>query len=118
MSRYMLFLHESPSDFSKFSPEEMQKIVERYGAWSQSMAQSGKLAGGQKLKDEGGRVLARKNGQTIVRDGPYSETKEMIGGFFILEAEDYREAEELARGCPHLEYGGRIEIREVDPIHD
>jgi hypothetical protein len=118
MSRFMLLLHESPSDFARFSPEEMQKIVERYGAWSQKMAQSGKLAGGQKLKDEPGRVLTRKNGQVIVRDGPYSETKELIGGFFVLEANDYREVESLARDCPHLEYGGRIEIREVDPIHE
>ncbi|HJU87955.1 MAG TPA: YciI family protein [Gemmatimonadaceae bacterium] len=118
MSRFMLFLHESPSDFANYSPEEMQKIIEKYSAWSQKMAQAGKLAGAEKLKDEGGRVLTRKNGQVIVRDGPYSETKELVGGFFLLEAKDYREAEALARDCPHLEYGGRIEIREVDPIHE
>jgi hypothetical protein len=116
MPRFMLFLHENPSDFSGYSPEEMQKIIEKYSAWAEQMAQSGKLAGSHKLKDEPGRVVARKGSQTIVRDGPYSETKEMIGGFFMLEARDYREAEELARGCPHLEYGGRIEIREVDPV--
>lgn len=117
MPRFMLFLHEHQNDFSHFSPEEMQQIIEKYSAWAQRMAESGKLAGSEKLKDEPGRVLTRKGSQTVVRDGPYSETKEMIGGFFMLEARDYREAEELARGCPHLEYGGRIEIREVDEIH-
>jgi hypothetical protein len=118
MPSFMLFLHETPSDFASHSPEELQKIVERYSAWRMRMSESGKVTEGQKLKDEPGRVLARRNGQTIVRDGPYSETKELIGGFFVVQAKSYDEAEQIARGCPHLEYGGRIEIREVDPIHE
>lgn len=50
-------------------------------------------------------------------DGPYSEAKEVIGGYFAIEAADYDEALDLCRDCPHLKYGERIELRRVDDIH-
>jgi hypothetical protein len=52
-----------------------------------------------------------------VLDGPFSETKEIIGGYFAIQAEDYDEAVSLAGECPHLDYGGLIELREVDVLH-
>ena len=50
-------------------------------------------------------------------DGPYSETKEVIGGYFAVRAADYDEAVKICEDCPHLEYAGTIEIREIDDIH-
>jgi hypothetical protein len=66
-----------------------------------------------KLKDEGGKHLAGK-GSTAVRDGPYAEASEVIGGFYTVEAKNYDDAVSIARGCPHIKYSGRIEVREVD----
>ena len=78
----------------------------------------GKLAGGLKLKDEGGRRMTRNGDGVRVVDGPFAEAKEVVGGFFLIEAADYDEAVEISRSCPHLVYGQSIELREVDPIHD
>ena len=57
-----------------------------------------------------------RDGQVRVTDGPYSETKEVLGGYYIIEAGSYDQAIERSRDCPHLEYGGTIEVREVDKI--
>lgn len=114
MPKYMLFLHESPDLAKDWTPEQMQSVIERYGAWSSGLAERGKLAGGEKLRDEGGRHL-RSNGSGItVADGPYSETKEIVSGFFMVEAADYDEATGIAKTCPHLEHGW-IEVREIEP---
>ena len=62
-------------------------------------------------------TLRRQDGELRVLDGPFSETKEIIGGYFAIQAEDYDEAVRLAEGCPHLDYGGLIELRQVDALH-
>lgn len=115
MPKFMLLLHETPSDFKDITPEEMQAMIERYRSWSQGLAQAGKMAGGAKLKEEGGRHLRSSGGRVEVTDGPYAEAQEVMGGYFTVEATDYDEAAEIASGCPHMEYGW-IEVREVDPM--
>lgn len=115
MSQFMLLLHENPADFQSYTPEEMQKLVERYRAWNEELVASGRLVVSAKLKDEGGKHLRRgRNGKLKVVDGPYMEAKEVIGGHFTIEAADYDEAVEVAGTCPHVEFGW-IEVREVDP---
>ena len=118
MAQFMLLLHESPDDFAGLSPEEIQRVIGEYTAWREKLQEEGKLAGGLKLKDEGGRTLSRQNGQVRVVDGPYAEAKEVVGGFFLIEAADYDEAVEISKGCPHLIHSQRVEVREVDPIHE
>jgi hypothetical protein len=115
MAEYMLLLHENPSGFEGLSPDEIQKVIGEYVAWRSSLAENGRLAGGKKLRDEGGRWLTKENGKVRVIDGPFSEANEVIGGFFLINAADYDEAVEISRSCPHLVYGGRIELREVEP---
>lgn len=115
MAEYVLLLHEDPSGFAEISPDEIEKVIGEYMAWREGLAAQGRLAGGKKLRDEGGRWLTRENGDVRVLDGPYSEAKEVMGGFFIITAADYAEAVEVSRTCPHLVYGGRIELREVEP---
>lgn len=118
MGEFMLLLHENPQGFAALSPQEIQTVIGEYSAWRERLAAEGRLAGGNKLKDEGGRWLSGNNGAVRVVDGPFSEAKEVIGGYFMIRAADYDEAVEISRECPHLHYGGRIELREVDPIHD
>jgi hypothetical protein len=115
MPKFMLLLHETPSDFQGYSPEQMQALVGRYRAWSKDLTRSGKHAGSAKLKDEGGRHVRSRGGRVKVTDGPYAEAKEVLGGYFVVEAADYDEAVEIAKGCPHMEYGW-IEVREIDPV--
>jgi hypothetical protein len=113
MAQFMLILHDKPGQFASLSPEEIQKVIEKYGAWRQKLTADSTLVNGRKLTDEGGKRLNSSGGKVSVVDGPYAESKEVVGGFFIIRAKDYDEAAEIAKGCPHLQYG-RIELRQID----
>jgi hypothetical protein len=115
MAKFMLILHETPGNFAHLTPEELQRTVEKYIAWAGKLKESGKVAGSNKLMEEGGRIVTRRRGELNVVDGPYSEAKEVVGGYFVVQAADYDEAVRLLRDCPHLEFG-RIEVRQVDPM--
>jgi len=114
MSQYLLLLYDNPANWKNFSPADMQKAIEKYMAWRAKLQNQGILRGGQKLADDVGKVLRSGNPAVRVTDGPYSETKEVLGGYFLLEAPDYPTAVKASRDCPHLEYGGTIEVRQVD----
>jgi hypothetical protein len=116
MPKYMLLLHDSVDGFAAMSPEQMQQVIEKYIKWGDGLKAAGVLRDGQKLADEPGRVMRARNGQVRVTDGPYSETKEVLGGYYTVETESYDQAVDLARDCPHLEYGGTIEIRQIDDV--
>ena len=116
MPKYMLLLHDDTTTFAEFSPEQMQKVIEKYVAWGDRLRMAGILSDGQKLADEPGKVLRRKDGKVRVTDGPYSETREVLGGYYTIDASDYAQAIEHARDCPYLEYGGTIEVRQIDII--
>jgi hypothetical protein len=107
MPQYMLLLHHDPSGWQKLSPEEQEKAHEKYMAWTKKALDS------QRLAPEGGRVIRPGNGQPRVSDGPYSETKEMLGGYYTIEAASYEEAVQRALEHPHIGYGGTIEVRHV-----
>ncbi len=115
MAQFALLLHETPSSFANISPEEMQGIIERYVAWRQKVEADGRMAGGHKLTEEGGRHLSKAGGQLRVVDGPYAEAKEVLGGLFVIEAVDYDDAIQVSSDCPHLDFGW-IELRQVDPV--
>jgi len=112
MAQFMLLLRGG-GEFPVHSPEEMQKVLEKYLAWADKLRKDGRHRGGEELKD-GGRVMSVKNGKVAI-DGPYTETKEIVGGYFLYEAKDVDEATEIAKGCPHLGFGGSVEIREINP---
>jgi len=109
MPLYMLLLHSDPADFMTMSPEEMQKAVEKFAAWTKKPF----TRDGKRLADDAGKVLRVKGGQKRATDGPYSETKEVLGGYYTIEAASYDEAVKLSLDHPTLEYGGTIEVRHV-----
>jgi hypothetical protein len=55
-------------------------------------------------------------GDNVITDGPYTEIKELIGGYTLVKAESLDEAAELAKGCPILAFGGNVEVREINPL--
>jgi hypothetical protein len=117
MPKYMLILHDDMAALSKISPDEMQRVITKYMQWSEKMGAAGHLRGGDKLREEGGKHLTAKGGKFVVRDGPFAEAKEVVGGYFLIEAKDYAEATALCTDCPHLGLGGRIELREIEPMN-
>ena len=110
MSKFMLLLYDNPTDWSKVSPEEMQKAIEKYMAWTKKPYTVDSL----RLAADAGRVVRPEGGgKARVTDGPYSESKEVLGGYYTIEAANYEEACARAREHPHLEYGGTIVVRET-----
>jgi hypothetical protein len=114
--KYVLLLHDAPDAYTSLSPEQMQRVIQKYVAWGEKLRKAGVLEGGQKLAEEPGRIMRAKNGHVRVTDGPYSETKEVLGGYYLVSADSYEGAIDLARDCPHFDYGGTIEVRQVDTI--
>jgi hypothetical protein len=109
MSKFMLLLYDNPTDWTKVSPDEMQKAIEKYMAWTKKPF----TVDSQRLAEDSGRVIHPEGGHPRVTDGPYSEAKEVLGGYYTIEAADYDEAVALSKTHPHLEYGGTLVIRKV-----
>lgn len=108
MPHYMLLLYDDPSYWQKLSPEEMQKLVEKYLAWRHKPF----TLDGKKLARDPGHLVRQDAGVARATDGPYSETKEVLGGYYTIEAANYEEA--VARSMDHPHVGvGTIEIRHV-----
>jgi hypothetical protein len=90
----------------------MQELMQRWQAWYKDLEAQGHLAYlGQPLEMDGGAVVTTTGGS--FRDGPYAETKDIVGGYSIIRAKDLAEAVALTRGHPVFEMGGLIEIRPI-----
>ncbi|HET9588199.1 MAG TPA: YciI family protein [Anaerolineales bacterium] len=113
MSQFILFIRGGSDLSANLSPEQIQETVQRYSAWAQKLRAEGKLVSAEKLKDNTGMLLHSKDGRVMV-DGPFAETKETIGGYFIIEARDMDEAIAIARESPALGGGSAVEIREIE----
>jgi hypothetical protein len=114
MENYLLLLHEAAIT-PDISPEEMQAIIARYKAWGQKVREAGRMAGSNKLEDGTGRVLRGEGAGVRVTDGPYAETKDVVGGYYLILAESYEDAVEWSKDCPHLAFGA-IEVRKVQIV--
>jgi hypothetical protein len=114
MPKYVLLLRSETVDYGSWSPEDVQKLIEKFNNWAGRLAAEGQLDSGQKLTDGIGKVITGLGNKQKVTDGPFGETKEVVGGFYIINADNYDHAVELCRDQPNLELGGTVEIREVD----
>jgi hypothetical protein len=93
------------------SPAEGEKQMQRWVGWLQELASKGHIKDqGQPLEPEG-KVVRGK--QHAVTDGPYPESKDIVGGYTLIEAKDLAQAAELAGGCPIFEFDGLVEVRPV-----
>lgn len=98
------------TDWTKeLSPAQLQKVVSDWAAWFERVTQEVKCKGGHPLQAEG-KLVSGKQGR-IVTDGPFTESKEAIGGYFHLQVADETEAIAIAQQCPGLEYGCVVEVR-------
>jgi hypothetical protein len=93
------------------SSEEIQQILGRWNVWFDRLTADGKAKLGQPLANDG-KIVAGKQGVVVV-DGPFMESKEAVAGYILLRVADLAEATEIARGCPGLDYGMRVEIRPI-----
>jgi len=97
----------------KPSPEQMQASIKQWQDWIGGIAGQGKFIGTNRLGFEG-KTLKPNN---VVTDGPYAEVKEIVGGYILVKANSIDDALELAKGCPILNIGGHVEVRNIMPVN-
>ncbi len=116
MSKFMLILADNPASFRDVPPALMQEIIGKYIAWNEKLQKDGRLLGGEKLSDEGGRRIQKSGEKPVVVDGPYAEAAEVVGGYYLIQAKDYAEATAIALTCPHVEFGAYLDVRKIDEM--
>jgi hypothetical protein len=91
------------------SPEKMQQVASEWMAWFKRLTDQGKIVAANPL-DSTGKIVSGKGGR-VVADGPFAESKEAIGGYFILKVASLDDAVAIAKECPGLPYGAKVEVR-------
>jgi hypothetical protein len=104
-----LFVYRGSNDaHAKMSPDEMQKHMQKWHDWIVEGVSKGWMVNPGDALTQEGRVV---NSKKVVTDGPFVESKEVVGGYSIVQAADIDAAAEYAKGCPGLLVGGKVEVR-------
>ena len=111
MSNFMFLFRggETPT-----SPEGMQAQKQKWMNWIQRLRNEGKYIAGDPLQGSGKVINSPRK---IITDGPFAEGKEVVGGYFLVRAENLDEAVEMSKDCPIFETGGSVEVRPVQVIN-
>ncbi len=96
---------------SGLTKQELQQAMDKVMAWFDGLNERGRIKGARPLGGQG-QVISGTQGQFVV-DGPFTETKEAVGGYLVLEADSLDEATEIARSMPTLRYGISVEVRPI-----
>ena len=113
--KYLLLIYENEASFAGLSEAEQGQIFQEYMDYSNRIRKSGNYIAGQALQPISTATTVRvKNGKTVTTDGPFAETREQLGGFYMVEAKDLDEAITLAAGIPGARTGS-IEVRPILP---
>ncbi|HUA69021.1 MAG TPA: YciI family protein [Candidatus Saccharimonadales bacterium] len=110
---YLLLLHVNES-WRELGREELEKYISQNNAWLEHLMTSGKAKGGQALARSGA-IVSGKNGRNVT-DGPFAESKEVVGGYLMLNVETFEEAVAIAKSCPMLAFGGKAEVRPLTNV--
>lgn len=113
MKKFILLLREDVEVMQKLSPKEMEALVNAHMAWAEKLTAQGIMIAGDGLSSEGTQVVGPER---IIKDGPYIEAKEMIGGYYLIQAESMAAALVFAKECPCNNIAGCI--TEVRPVMD
>jgi hypothetical protein len=111
--QYMILIYEDEKQFASLPEEEMNKVFAQYMQYSKDLATAGVLRGGAALQPIATATTVRvRGGKTATTDGPFAETKEQLGGYYVLEVANLDEAIKWAAKCPGAP-SGSIEVRPV-----
>jgi hypothetical protein len=111
--KYMFLIYSDPAAEATAKPEEVQAVMQAYYAFGEEAAQAGVMVSGEGLHPVNTATTVRlRNGKTLTTDGPFAETKEVLGGYYILELKDMKEAVQWAAKIPGARVGS-VEIRAV-----
>jgi hypothetical protein len=111
--QYMLLIYGDESSWGSRSEEDRGQVIEAYGAFTQELQQAGAMVAGDALQPTQTATTVRvKEGETLMTDGPFAETKEQLGGYYLIEADSLDEAIEWAAKVPAAREGS-VEVRPV-----
>jgi hypothetical protein len=110
MKEFMLIFVGEDVTNRQMSPDQMQAQMGKWFSWIDSLKAKGTYVDGRPLVPAAKTVKGKK---PVVTDGPFAESKEIVGGYFIINASSLDEAAEIAKGCPDFELGTSVEVREV-----
>ncbi len=104
----MLILFESSDSYATMTPQEYQNEINEHATWIKELGE--RYHSGEPLENEAYSIRGKEK---LVTDGPFIEAKELVSGFYIINANSLEEAIELSKGCPILRLGGSVEVRPV-----
>jgi hypothetical protein len=111
--KYLLMIYSNEADFAQATPEQMEAVMGEYFAFTKDLTERGINKGAESLHDTSqATTLRMQNGKYVVTDGPFAETKEQLGGYYLIDCKDLNEAIEIAKQCPGSKHGS-IELRPV-----
>jgi hypothetical protein len=110
----MLLIYDNEAELVAKSPDEKQRFSADYMEFTKGIVGSGHFKGGDALERTTTATTVRvKNGKQLVTDGPFAETREQLGGYYLIEAKDLDEARAIAARIPSARSGGAVEVRPV-----
>src|SRR5947207_3964723 len=108
--QYLLLIYQNQAEYGKIDAATSKKMLEEYGAFTQSIIQSGNFKGGDRLQPTTTATTVRvRDGKILTTDGPFAETREQLGGYYMIEANNLDEAIGIAARIPEI---GRASCRE------
>jgi hypothetical protein len=112
--QYLLLIHDDESQWDTMAEAERNSMYAEYGRFTQELTESGALVGANQLQPAGTATVVHveDGGKTITTDGPFAETKEVLGGYYLVDVETLDEALEWAAKIPSARFG-HIEVRPV-----
>ena len=114
--QYTLLIYSNEQAMQNASKKDSEDMLAAYGAYAEAMQKAGVIAGGNRLRPSGMSTTVRtENGKTKVLNGPYVETKEQLGGYFVIDVPDLDAALSWAARCPGAAYGV-VEVRPIWPM--
>jgi hypothetical protein len=114
--QYMLLIYDDEKRFASQSESQRDQLMKQYRAFLQEIVQSGHFRAGSQLQPTATATTVReRSGRRATTDGPFAETKEQLGGYFLVECSDLDEALSIAGRIPSVRIGGSIEVRPLVP---
>jgi hypothetical protein len=117
--QYMMMIYSDPSRWEKLPREQLSKVMAEYHAFTQDIVRSGHFRAGAQLQPAPTATTVReKGGKRMTTDGPFMESKEQLGGYYLCECKDLDEALSIAGRIPSLRVGDAVEIRPIVPTSE
>jgi hypothetical protein len=113
MAQFAVLMTENDDAWGRLPPADQDALMAKYTAWVEELSRTGRMRGGAPLGGPG-RLLRRVGGSVV--DEPYAATKDVLTGWFLIEATDLADATAVARGCPALTHGESVIVRPLGHV--